>query len=68
MCVYSNLQKTRIEKKVSQGDCAKLLGVQGPAYCKKELGIVKFTVEEAKILSEFFEKPVEFLFFRQENS
>ena len=49
-------------------ECADVIGVQEACYCKKELGDLKFSLEEAKALAEFFKLPVEVLFFKEKSS
>lgn len=66
--MYEDLRRIRTERGVKMKQCADLLGVQEACYCKKELGTLKFSVEEAKKLSEFFKTPVEVLFYRKEYS
>ena len=52
--MYEDLRKIRTER--------------GIRYCKKELGDLKFSLEEAKALAEFFKLPVEVLFFKEKSS
>ena len=59
--MYEDLRKIRTE-------CADVIGVQEACYCKKELGDLKFSLEEAKALADFFKLPVEVLFFKEKSS
>lgn len=55
------LKNLRKEKGETQIQLAKLLGLKtASAYCKKENGTVPLSLEEAKILSEHYEKPISF--------
>lgn len=64
----SNLRAFREEKGAKQEEMAALLGISEPNYCKKESGMVKVSLLEAKKLSEFFGKSIEEIFFSQEVS
>ncbi len=55
----------REEKGILQEHLADLLGISVPNYSKKEAGIVKFSLEEAKKLSDYFSVSIDELFFKQ---
>lgn len=52
--MYEDLRKIRTERGIRLKECADVIGVQEACYCKKELGDLKFSLEEAKALAEFF--------------
>lgn len=66
--MYEDLRKIRTERGIHLKECADVIGVQEACYCKKELGDLKFSLEEAKALAEFFKLPVEVLFFKEKSS
>lgn len=53
----------RIERGLKISDLATLIGVSKATYSKKENGIVKFSLEEAKIISDKFKLTIEEIFF-----
>lgn len=62
MC--ATLKKLRTESKLTLQDMANLLGLKtASAYCKKESGAVPVSLDEAKVISDFFRKPMEEIFF-----
>lgn len=48
-----------------QEDFARIIGVSAVNYSKKENGSVKFSLEEAKKISTYFNKPIEDIFFAE---
>lgn len=61
--MYSNLRKLRHERKVNIGDMLKLLNINKPTYYRKEVGNIKFSLEEAKKIAKYFNMPIEEVFF-----
>ena len=52
--VKTNLLKAKIsEKKINYKECAKVLNVSANTFSSKMKGIIKFTIYEAFLLSEF---------------
>lgn len=51
-----------------QEEFAKIINVSTVNYSKKENGVVKFSLNEAKLISEHFGKPIEVIFFANEVS
>lgn len=67
--MFENLKKIRVEKNISAKSMAQMLGLETKAaYYKKESGNVKFTLFEAKKISDFFNMPIEEIFFDEEVS
>ena len=63
------LQNLRKERNLTHKEMAKLLNLKtASAYCKKELGYVPFSLQEAKIIADFFGKKIEDIFFTDELS
>lgn len=58
-----NIRMQRAGKRLSQSDTAKVLDLSLVAYRQKENNIRPFTLPEAKILADFFEKSIDELFF-----
>lgn len=61
-----NLNKVkaiRIEHGKSQDDIASVIDKTKPTYSKKENGISNFTLEEAKILADYYNRSIEEIFF-----
>jgi Predicted transcriptional regulators len=59
------LRELREENNLKQRLLAKLIGVSLSSYNKKENGEVRFSLKEAKIIAEYFEKPIEDIFFEE---
>lgn len=67
MNVY--LRKIRSENNLTHKEMANLIGLKtASAYYKKETGATPFSLAEAKIISEFFDKTIENIFFNNELS
>lgn len=60
---YPVLVIRRKEMKLSQVEMSEKLGLTRVGYSLKERGIQRFSLEEAKILSEFFGMSIESLMF-----
>lgn len=58
----SNLYVARREKRLKQKDVAKLLHIHAVTYSRKERGELDFTLNEAFILSDYFNIPLDDLF------
>lgn len=59
----NRVKELRIEKGLSCQDMARLIGVTKATYSKKENGSVKFSLNEAKLVSDKFQKTIEEIFF-----
>jgi DNA-binding XRE family transcriptional regulator len=67
--VFIGLRKIRTERDVAADTLAEVLGLETKAaYYKKETGLVKFSLIEAKKLADYFGLPIEDLFFTNELS
>lgn len=64
----SNVKKIRETKGLKQEDIAKVIGTSPVNYSKKENGYIKFSLNEAKLLSDFYQQPIEVIFFDDEVS
>lgn len=59
----TTLKDLRKSNNLTLSDMSKLIGLKTPsAYYKKENGDVPFSLEEAKIIAEKFNKPIEIFF------
>ncbi len=62
--MYINLKSIRKNKNISVIKLRKILGLTtNAAYYKKENGTVKFTLEEAKKISDYIGMSIEDIFF-----
>ncbi|WP_195604486.1 helix-turn-helix domain-containing protein [Clostridium tyrobutyricum] len=61
--MYKKLRELRIKHNISGVEMAKLLNITKASYSKKELGSVKFSLNEAKLISDKFNKSIEDIFF-----
>lgn len=62
--MFENLRKLRKEHNVSIAVMSDFLGFKTKsAYCKKELGRVPFSLNEAKKISDFLGKSIDEIFF-----
>lgn len=65
MPLSNMLKSLRATKGLKQEDMANLLGISRNAYHKKEICERKFTLEEARAISYFFNKSIEEIFFAE---
>lgn len=62
--MFKKLRQTRESKKITCEQLSCVLGLKTRgAYHKKENGIVPFTLLEAKQIADYFDKPIEDIFF-----
>lgn len=67
--MYSNLREIRNRKGITAREMADVLGLKTEAaYYKKESGLIKISLEEAKIISKKLKMPIEDIFFGQQVS
>lgn len=64
----SSIKTFRESMGLKQEDFAKIINVSTVNYSKKENGAVKFSLNEARLISEHFNKPIEVIFFSHEVS
>lgn len=62
---YYNVKCLRCIKSLNQKDLAKALNITTAAYNRKENGQVRFTLDEANMLSGIFGKSIEDIFFNK---
>lgn len=62
----TKIKELRIKNGLSCNDMAELIGVTKATYSKKENGLVKFSLDEAKIISDKFRKTIEEIFFNHQ--
>ena len=56
------IRELRISKNLKQKEVADLIGTSIANYSKKEAGTVKFSIEEANIIANYFNLTMEELF------
>jgi DNA-binding XRE family transcriptional regulator len=61
--MYLKLRELRTKHNISGIDMASLLNITKASYSKKELGSVKFSLNEAKLISDKFRMSIEDIFF-----
>lgn len=61
--MYTRLRELRLKNNISGMEMAKLLNITKSSYSKKELGSVKFSLNEAKLISDKFNISIEDIFF-----
>lgn len=66
--MYEKLKELREKKGYSIEDIAKIIEKSPCNYFKKEMGDVKFSVNEALIIADFLKTKVEKIFFKDELS
>lgn len=66
--MYEKLKELREKKGYTIDDMAQVIGKSPCNYFKKENGDVKFSVNEALIISKFLKRKVETIFFKTELS
>ncbi|MEX5836439.1 helix-turn-helix transcriptional regulator [Bacillus velezensis] len=61
-----NITKVRFLREkhgLKQDDMARTLGITKATYSKKENSYIKFSLEESRVLANFFETTIDELFF-----
>lgn len=67
--MFERLRALRTERNVPAKTLANVIGLETEAaYYKKETGAVKITLIEGKKIADFFELPIEAVFFDDELS
>jgi DNA-binding XRE family transcriptional regulator len=62
--MFLKLRYLRLENRISAEKMAEILGLETKAaYYKKEKGSVKFSLDDAKKISDFFDVPIDEIFF-----
>lgn len=65
--MYENLREIRNNRNISALDMAMVIGLQTrAAYYKKESGLIKFSLEEAILISNYLGMKIEDIFFDDE--
>ena len=64
----SKVKQLREEANLKQEFFAEMLDVSPANYSKKENGLIKYTLAEAKTIADFFGKSIEEVFFADEVS
>ena len=65
--MYENLRELRNQRNISALDMARVIGLKTKAaYYKKESGLIKFSLEEANLISKYLDMPIEDIFFDDE--
>lgn len=57
------LRELREERGLTQGDMAKIIGISMPNFSKKENGIIRVSLEEAKKMADLFGVKIDDIFF-----
>ena len=57
------LKSLRVMKDLTQEEFSKILGMHEVTYNRKEKGINSFSLEEARLISKYFEQSIEEIFF-----
>lgn len=57
------LKVLRAKYDISQRKMAEMLGMTPASYNRKENGVRKFNIQEAKIIADFFHTTIENIFF-----
>lgn len=60
------VRKARIKAGISGVAMADRLGIGIPTYYKKETGMIKWSLEEAKSVADFFGTTIDALFYAEE--
>ena len=63
-----SIKMVRLQNKVKAKTLCELIGIKRITYYKKESGSVKFSLDEAKKISDFLGMPIEEIFFADEVS
>ncbi len=64
MAIYERLRAIRCKNNLPVKDLSLALGLKTEgAYYKKESGMIRFSLREAKIIADLLERPIEEIFF-----
>jgi len=61
--VNFKLKSLRVERNLTQDELGKMIGIHEATYNRKEQGMNKFSLDEAKRISDIFDLPIELIFF-----
>lgn len=61
--VNFKLKSLRVERNLTQDELGKMIGIHEATYNRKEQGLNKFTLDEAKLIASIFDVPMEVIFF-----
>jgi len=61
--VNRKLKSLRVMLDLTQEDLAQILSMHEVTYNRKEQGLSKFSLDEAKIISDYFGESIEKIFF-----
>ena len=64
----SKLREMREENGIKQEDMAEFLNISPSSYSKKECGMIRFSLSEARELAEYFGRSIEDIFSAYEVS
>ena len=64
--MYKGLRMFRKAKDITCFEMAAILGLSKSSYCKKEKGIVKFSLTEAKTVADYLGCSIDYIFFESE--
>lgn len=64
----NRIRRLREQRKLRQQDMADILGMSVSTYSKKENGDLRFSLKDAKVISDYFHESMESLFFTDDIS
>lgn len=57
------VRQRRVRAGITGTAMASIMGLHVPTYYKKEAGQIKWSLDEAKFLADYFKEPLDTLFF-----
>lgn len=60
--MYRNLKGLRAKHNLTQSDMARIIGISIVSYNQKEKCIKQFTLKEAKIIANYFNETLDYVF------
>lgn len=64
MSATTRLQRIRMQRRETQRELAAVMGLKSAsAYCKKELGYIPITLDEARAVARHWEMSIDSVFF-----
>jgi len=63
--MMNRVKELRMEKGATANQLGTLIGVSTGTYWKKEAGVLRFSLVDAKVLADFYGESIESIFFAE---
>ena len=62
------IRELRVSKGLTGEDMSTVIGTNAATYYKKEMGMLRFSLQDAKKIADFFKSTIEDVFYSSEES